>query len=118
MLPVLGQPPQEPEVKEQESARDEADGCTDGCCSGTETLETSAAPTTREANPEAPDGGSLVGVERTVVRVEGMDCASCAATVEKRVSALPGVSKATATFAARRLDAEAAPGPPLEDRED
>jgi hypothetical protein len=29
-------------------------------------------------------------LERSVVRVEGMDCASCAATVEKRVAALPG----------------------------
>ena len=34
----------------------------------------------REANPEVPDGG----LERTVVRVEGMDCESCAATVERR----------------------------------
>ena len=45
-------------------------------------------------------------VERSVVRVEGMDCASCAATVEKRVFALPGVRRATVNFAAGRLDAE------------
>ena len=44
--------------------------------------------------------------ERSVVRVEGMDCASCAATVEKRVFALPGVRRATVNFAAGRLDAE------------
>jgi Zn2+/Cd2+-exporting ATPase len=46
------------------------------------------------------------GLERSVVRVEGMDCASCAATVEKRVAALPGVSRAAVNFAAGRLDAE------------
>ena len=73
MLPVLGQASPEPEA-----ARDEADSCTDDCCSGPETVETSAAsPGTREANPEAPEGGAPNGLlERTVVRVEGMDCAS------------------------------------------
>ena len=122
MLPVVGQASQEPEVKEPEAARVGADGCTDDCCSGAEIMETSAAtgpgtPTTREANPEAPGGGSLGAPERTVVRVEGMDCASCAATVERRVSALPGVSKATVNFAAGRLDAEHDPGLKLEDLE-
>jgi Cd2+/Zn2+-exporting ATPase len=122
MLPVLGQAPQEPEVKEPDAARVEADGCTDDCCSGAETLETSVAtepgaPTTREANPEAPGVGSLGTLERTVVRVEGMDCASCAFTVEKRISALPGVSKATVNFAAGRLDAEHGPSVSVEDLE-
>jgi Zn2+/Cd2+-exporting ATPase len=51
------------------------------------------------------------------VRVEGMDCASCAATVEKRVSALPGVARATVNFAAGRLDAEHDPGLSREDLE-
>jgi Cd2+/Zn2+-exporting ATPase len=49
--------------------------------------------------------------------VEGMDCASCAATVERRVSALPGVARATVNFAAGRLDAEHDPGLSLEDLE-
>jgi Zn2+/Cd2+-exporting ATPase len=119
MLPVVGQASQEPEVTEQEAARDEADGCADGCCSDVAAeAPTVVAPTTREANPEGSGGGSLGVLERTVVRVEGMDCASCAATVEKRVSALPGVSKATVNFAAGRLDAEHDPGLPLEDLED
>ena len=43
MLPVVGQAPQEPEAKEPEAARVEADGCTDDCCSGAETVEASAA---------------------------------------------------------------------------
>jgi Cd2+/Zn2+-exporting ATPase len=118
MLPVVGQASREPEVTEQEAARDEADGCADGCCSDVAAeAPTVVAPTTREANPEGSGGGSLGVLERTVVRVEGMDCASCAATVEKRVSALPGVSKATVNFAAGRLDAEHDPGLPLEDLE-
>ncbi|HET6885527.1 MAG TPA: cation-translocating P-type ATPase [Rubrobacteraceae bacterium] len=119
MLPVLGQASPEPEVKEPEAARDEADSCTDDCCSGPETVERSAAtPRTREANPEVPEESAALGVlERTVVRVEGMDCASCAATVEKRVSALPRVYKVTVNFAAGRLDAEHDPGLSLEDLE-
>jgi Zn2+/Cd2+-exporting ATPase len=54
------------------------------------------------------------GAERTVVRVEGMDCASCATTVEKSVSRVPGVRKATVNFAAGRLDAEHDKGIALE----
>jgi Cd2+/Zn2+-exporting ATPase len=120
MLPVLGQVPREPEVKEPEAARDEADGCTDDCCQGPETAETpTATPRTREANPETPEGGAAPGVlERTVVRVEGMDCASCAATVEMRVGQLPGVHNATVNFAAGRLDAEHDPGLALEKLEE
>ncbi len=107
MLPVLGQLPQEPGVREPEAARAEPDGCTDDCCSSDVAAVASAAtPTTREANLEAPSGAPLDGLERTVVCVEGMDCASCAATVERRVAALPGVSRATVNFAAGRLDAE------------
>src|SRR5215212_6280058 len=119
ILPVLGQTPEEPEVGEPEAAHTEADGCTDGGCSDAEAVEPSAAtPRIREANSETPEGGAPLGLlERTVVRVEGMDCASCAATVERRVSALPGVSRATVNFAAGRLDAEHDPGLPLEELE-
>jgi Cd2+/Zn2+-exporting ATPase len=102
-----------------EAARDGDDGCTDDCCQGLETAETPAAPpNTREANPEAKKGGAATGVlERTVVRVEGMDCASCAATVEKSVGRLPGVHSATVNFAAGRLDAEHDPALALEEIE-
>jgi Cd2+/Zn2+-exporting ATPase len=120
MLPVLGQAPQEPEGQKPGTALGEADGC----CSDNATLgkASAATPRTREANPETPSGvppsGAPLGVmERTVVRVEGMDCASCAATVEKRVSALPGVSRATVNFAVGRLDAEHDPGLSLEELE-
>jgi Cd2+/Zn2+-exporting ATPase len=80
MLPVLGQVSQEPEVGGPESARDGADGC----CSSPEMVETSAATSKAREGSAAPNVR-----ERTVVRVVGMDCAGCAATVEKRVSALP-----------------------------
>ena len=56
-------------------------------------------------------------VGRTVVRVEGMDCASCAATVEKTVVMLPGVHRAAVNFAAGRLDAEHDPGLQIEEIE-
>jgi Zn2+/Cd2+-exporting ATPase len=77
-----------------------------------------APPATPEADPETPEGGSATGVlERTVVRVEGMDCANCAATVERSVSRLPGVHTATVNFAAGRLDAEHEPDLALEEIE-
>jgi Zn2+/Cd2+-exporting ATPase len=81
---------------------------------GQEPPPTPAIPTTRE-DPQnlAPVGGT----ERTVIRVEGMDCASCAATVEKRVGQLPGVRRAVVNFAAGRLDAEHDPGLTLEEIE-
>jgi Cd2+/Zn2+-exporting ATPase len=105
MLPVVGQSSQE-----SETDLAQPDGCTDDCCADITEKAPAATPTTREANPEAPDGVPLDGLERTVVRVEGMDCASCAATVEKRVASLPGVASATVNFAAGRLDAEHDPG--------
>jgi copper chaperone CopZ len=46
-----------------------------------------------------------------------MDCASCAATVEKRVRALPGMHRAVVNFAAGRLDAEHDPDLSLEEIE-
>ena len=81
---------------------------------GQETAGQPVGPTTREEHRYEPP---LDGTERTVVRVEGMDCASCAATVEKRVAALGGIHRATVNFAAGRLDAEHAPGLRLEEIE-
>ena len=72
------------------------------------------------ATPTRRDPENLVpadATERTVIRVEGMDCASCAATVEKRVSQLPGVRRAVVNFAAGRLDAEHDPDLALEELE-
>jgi Cd2+/Zn2+-exporting ATPase len=73
-----------------------------------------AAPSTRE---QPADLSSIDAAERTVVRVEGMDCASCATTVEKRVAQLPGVHRAVVNFAAGRLDAEHGPGLTVEEIE-
>jgi Zn2+/Cd2+-exporting ATPase len=115
MLPVVGQAlpgsaaPQEAPTEEPDACCEPGEDCREG-----EAGLVAASPTTREANPEMPSGVSLDGLERTVVRVEGMDCASCAATVEKRVGQLPGVRRAVVNFAAGRLDAEHEPGLALE----
>ncbi len=102
MLPVFGQAPTEPET-----THEGADACTDDCCSENTADAVAVAPRTREANPQAHRGRvPRDGFARTVVRVEGMDCASCAATVEKRVGQLPGMHRAVVNFAAGRLDAE------------
>ena len=90
MLPVVGQPP----VRTDE-----------------------ATPGESPVRPGPTSSAPVDGAERTVVRVEGMDCASCAATVEKRVAALPGMHRAVVNFAAGRLDAEHDPGLPLEEIE-
>jgi Cd2+/Zn2+-exporting ATPase len=117
MLPVVGQ---EPPKEAKPERLDETADCSDGCCAPSAEFAAagSAAPATREANPEASGGAILLGgAERTVVRVEGMDCASCALTVEKTVSRVPGVRKATVNFAAGRLDAEHGGGVALEEIE-
>jgi Cd2+/Zn2+-exporting ATPase len=64
---------------------------------GQEPPSAPAAPTTRRDSESLAPAGET---ERTVIRVEGMDCASCAATVEKRVGQLPGVHRAVVNFAA------------------
>ena len=69
-----------------------------------------SAPPLEEVDPPTPEDN----LERTVIRVEGMDCAGCAVTVEKSVGRLPGVHRATVNFAAGRLDAEHEPALPPE----
>ena len=111
MLPVIGQASPGSPAPQQTPTEEH-----DACCEA-ETGLAAVTPKTREANPEAPSDHSLEGLQRTVVRVAGMDCASCAATVEKRVSQLPGVHRAVVNFAAGRLDAEHDPGLALEEIE-
>ncbi|QYJ16792.1 Cadmium-transporting ATPase [Rubrobacter xylanophilus DSM 9941] len=62
----------------------------------------------RRELPVLGGGGISVpaGARRTVLRVEGMDCAACAASVERSVGRLPGVYRAAVSFAAGRLEAE------------
>jgi Zn2+/Cd2+-exporting ATPase len=115
MLPVVGQAPQG-SAAPQVATPHEHDACCgpeEDCCEGEAGL-TAATPKSREASPETSSGIALEGLERTVVRVSGMDCASCAATVEKRVGQLPGMHRAVVNFAAGRLDAEHDPSLSLE----
>ncbi|WP_198013882.1 heavy metal translocating P-type ATPase [Desulforegula conservatrix] len=43
---------------------------------------------------------------RTVFRLSGLDCADCAAKLEKRISAMPGVVAATVNFGAGKMTVE------------
>lgn len=97
MPPVLGQP--------EETVGQESESSGAGCCENREDCSATDTTATAVSDPETSDGS-----ERTVVRVTGMDCASCAATVEKRVGQMPGVHRATVNFAAGRLDADHDPG--------
>ncbi|MXP63345.1 cadmium-translocating P-type ATPase [Roseomonas sp. M0104] len=57
------------------------------------------------------DGTGSESSERQVTwRVDGMDCASCVAKVEKAVSRLPGVREVSVNLMAERLRATLAPG--------
>jgi Zn2+/Cd2+-exporting ATPase len=118
MLPMVDQASLGPEAPHEAAPKDTDACCGPGedCCEADGSL-VAATPRTRETNPEARESVPLDGAERTVVRVEGMDCASCAATVEKRVGQLPGVHRATVNFAAGRLDAEHDPGLALQEIE-
>ncbi len=80
-------------------------------------IEQDAAPVAPSTRVHTDNPFSVDGAERTVIRVEGMDCASCATTVEKRVAQLPGVHRAVVNFAAGRLDAEHGPGLTVEEIE-
>jgi Zn2+/Cd2+-exporting ATPase len=106
LLPILGQPA-------REVPSEHVEACEDECCSDDTQEALVATPAPRESNREVPADG----LERTVLRVEGMDCASCAATIEKGVVRLPGVHRATVNFAAGRLDAEHDPGLVVEEIE-
>jgi Zn2+/Cd2+-exporting ATPase len=118
MLPVVGQASLG-SATPQEAPAEEHDACCgpgEDCCEAEPSL-VAITPKTREKNPERPEDLPIEGLERTVVRVAGMDCASCAATVERRVSQLPGVHRAVVNFAAGRLDAEHDPGLAFEEIE-
>jgi Cd2+/Zn2+-exporting ATPase len=92
--------------------------CVEPCCASEpvvdETCDDGCCPTPR-AGPDVSTlrSGTVDGVgdvsatgERSVLRVSGMDCASCAVTIEKRVAAVDGVHRATVNFAAGRLDVD------------
>ena len=81
--------------------------CAAACCAPTDLSGASAVEARTDTRREEGDPGD---VERTVVRVTGMDCATCAVTVEKHVGQLPGVYAATVNFAAGRLDTQHATG--------
>ncbi|HWR57171.1 MAG TPA: heavy metal translocating P-type ATPase [Negativicutes bacterium] len=51
-----------------------------------------------------PEG--TAGQRKTVLRIAGMDCADCAAKLEKRLAGLAGVKKVTVNFGAAKLTVE------------
>ena len=70
--------------------------CSCSCCHG-ENHEVAALPIKEPAaNPNTTD----------VFRIEGMDCADCAAKLEKKINALAGVQAATVNFGAGKLAVE------------
>jgi Cu+-exporting ATPase len=56
------------------------------------------------------DLGYEVETERVTIRIEGMSCASCAATIERALNKLDGVVEAVVSFATERATIEYLPG--------
>ncbi|MGH7739266.1 MAG: heavy-metal-associated domain-containing protein, partial [bacterium] len=65
-------------------------------------------------SPSKSPAGDARGMEAesssVILSVGGMSCASCAARVEKRLKAVPGVQKASVNFAAQKAYVKLAPG--------
>lgn len=70
-----------------------ANSCHCGCCHGSEETETEAANV-------VADNSELI---QTIFRIEGLDCADCAAKLEKGIRNLSGVKEAQVNFAAAKL---------------
>jgi copper ion binding protein len=51
-----------------------------------------------------------VAIESVQIAVEGMTCANCARSVERKLAATPGVSKATVNLEAGKASVEYDPG--------
>ena len=57
-------------------------------------------------SPEAPPEGG----KKVIIKVGGMSCATCAATIEKGLSRLPGVDEAAVNFASEKATVSYDPG--------
>jgi hypothetical protein len=64
---------------EAEAPAEKAEACSDACCSDAAHEAKWLTPETREANPEAPEGG----LQRTVAASRGWTARAARATVEK-----------------------------------
>ena len=98
------------------TARDpDGHGCQDECCgggqAGTGTPGKAKAifplrhigPMRDQSKKTESVESSLQGLRTTVYRVSGMDCGDCAAKLEKKIAALPGVRSATINFGAGKM---------------
>ena len=61
-----------------------------------------------EVRPSSPETG-CAGERVVTLPIEGMTCASCAARIERAVSAVPGVLDASVNLASERVSVNAAP---------
>jgi len=77
--------------------------CLCGCCPGT--AAAAAPPATGEAAGLPEDRGRN-GFHRSIYRVSGLDCGDCAAKLEKRLAATPGIRLAAVNFGAGKLTVE------------
>lgn len=76
--------------------------CSCGCCG-----HDHAAPVGNECAAVTLAAGQAVpGYAKTVLRIAGLDCADCAAKLEKRIAALAGVQKAVLNFGAGKMTVE------------
>lgn len=87
----------------------------DSCCGPSTSDESSSCCSAPGAAVATPPGDAMTGTTRTTVRVAGMDCASCALTLERTVGQVGGVDRAVVNFAAARMDVHHATTVTLDD---
>jgi P-type Cu+ transporter len=64
--------------------------------------ETGKTEKTVEGVPEGSPEGAPAGGKKVIIKVGGMSCATCAATIEKGLNRLPGVDQASVNFASEK----------------
>lgn len=74
------------------------------CCSTEATSDACCAPALESATDSTSEVRGEVDGLRVVLAIDGMDCASCAITLERSVRQVDGVHRAVVNFAAARLD--------------
>lgn len=85
---------------------DKLTGCKEKEASGSSFAQ--AAPPLKMWSPQETDQPVSIqeGLHKTVFRITGMDCGDCAAKLENKIAALPGVRSATINFGAGKMTVE------------
>jgi Zn2+/Cd2+-exporting ATPase len=86
--------------------------CQGSCCAGVADPQGTVAegfpdwrgrPAAAQESDKANNSATWEGVRREVYRISGMDCGDCAAKLERRLAAVPGIRAVAVSFAVGKL---------------